>query len=53
DELPHSTRDIEVGGFGTLNVHYLHQSTLEDAVPLLFCHGCERTSSVWSLGRER
>lgn len=42
NKLPHFTRDIEVEGFGTLNVHYLHQrSARENAVPLLFVHGCE------------
>lgn len=39
--LPQFTRDIEVKGFGTLNIHYVHQkSQLENAIPLLFCHGC-------------
>ncbi|KAI0326532.1 alpha/beta-hydrolase [Cubamyces sp. BRFM 1775] len=38
--LPQFTRDIEVEGFGTLNIHYVHQrSDVEDAVPLLFIHG--------------
>ncbi|CCM06913.1 uncharacterized protein FIBRA_09225 [Fibroporia radiculosa] len=40
NELPQFTRDIEVDGFGALNVHYIHQkSTVEGAVPLLFVHG--------------
>ncbi|TFK52700.1 alpha/beta-hydrolase [Heliocybe sulcata] len=40
NELPQFTRDIEVNGFGTLNVHYLHQrSTDANAIPLLFVHG--------------
>ena len=40
--LPMFTRDIEVGGFGTLNVHYIHKkSEVPDAIPLLFVHGCE------------
>lgn len=31
---------MPVKGFGSLNIHYLHQeSTSPDAVPLLFCHG--------------
>jgi hypothetical protein len=35
------TRDIEVEGFGILNIHYIHQrSELESAIPLLFVHGC-------------
>ena len=42
NELPMFTRDIEVEGFGALNVHYMHQrSEVEGAIPLLFCHGCE------------
>jgi hypothetical protein len=40
-ELPMFTRDIEVDGFGTLNIHYVHKkSEVVDAIPLLFCHGC-------------
>ncbi|KAL4262636.1 peptidase S33 family protein [Pleurotus pulmonarius] len=39
-ELPQFTRDIEVDGHGTLNVHYVHQkSSNEKAIPLLFVHG--------------
>jgi hypothetical protein len=41
DELPQFTRDINVEGFGTLNVHYVHRkSTVDSAIPLLFVHGC-------------
>lgn len=41
-ELAQFTRDIEVDGFGTLNIHYVHQkSKTVDAIPLLFVHGCE------------
>lgn len=40
-ELPQFTRDIEVEGHGTLNIHYIHgKSEVSDAVPLLFVHGC-------------
>ncbi|KAF9017015.1 alpha/beta-hydrolase [Hymenopellis radicata] len=39
-ELPQFTRDIEVAGFETLNIHYVHQtSKAVDAIPLLFVHG--------------
>jgi hypothetical protein len=39
--LPMFTRDIEVDGFGALNIHYVHKkSDVVDAIPLLFCHGC-------------
>ncbi len=40
--LPMFTRDIDVDGFGTLNIHYVHQkSELKDAIPLLWVHGCK------------
>jgi pimeloyl-ACP methyl ester carboxylesterase len=39
-ELPQFTRDIEVEGHGTLNIHYVHKkSEVVDAIPLLFVHG--------------
>ena len=42
EDLPQYTRDIEIDGFGTLNIHYVHKkSTVVDAIPLLFVHGCE------------
>ncbi|KZT12142.1 alpha/beta-hydrolase [Laetiporus sulphureus 93-53] len=38
--LPQYTRDVDVDGFGTLNIHYVHQkSSVDDAIPLLFVHG--------------
>lgn len=40
--IPQFTRDIDVDGFGTLNIHYIHQrSSVATAVPLLFVHGCK------------
>ncbi|KAK7685017.1 hypothetical protein QCA50_011852 [Cerrena zonata] len=40
EELPQYTRDIDVDGFGTLNIHYVHKrSTVSCAIPLLFVHG--------------
>ncbi|EIN09296.1 alpha/beta-hydrolase [Punctularia strigosozonata HHB-11173 SS5] len=40
NELPMFTRDIDVDGFGTLNIHYIHQkSEVKGAIPLLFVHG--------------
>jgi hypothetical protein len=40
-EMPQFTRDIDVEGFGTLNIHYVYKkSTVEGAIPLLFVHGC-------------
>jgi pimeloyl-ACP methyl ester carboxylesterase len=40
NQLPQFTRDIEVDGHGSLNIHYLHhQSEVVGAIPLLFVHG--------------
>ncbi|KAI0754245.1 alpha/beta-hydrolase [Daedaleopsis nitida] len=40
NKLPMYTRDIVVEGFGTLNVHFVHQkSDVPNAIPLLFSHG--------------
>ncbi|CDO72048.1 hypothetical protein BN946_scf184943.g83 [Trametes cinnabarina] len=40
NKLPMFTRDIEVEGHGTLNIHYVHQkSEVQHAIPLLFVHG--------------
>ncbi|EKM79128.1 hypothetical protein AGABI1DRAFT_85025 [Agaricus bisporus var. burnettii JB137-S8] len=40
EELPQFTRDIEVEGFGSLNIHYVHKkSTVDTAIPLIFVHG--------------
>ncbi|PPQ94344.1 hypothetical protein CVT25_000400 [Psilocybe cyanescens] len=40
EELPQFTRDIEVDGFGKLNIHYIHKkSEVVNAIPLLFVHG--------------
>ncbi|KAK7685799.1 hypothetical protein QCA50_011145 [Cerrena zonata] len=40
EELPQFTRDIDVDGFGTLNIHYVHKkSDVIGAIPLLFSHG--------------
>lgn len=39
---PQFTRDVEVDGFGVLNIHYIHQkSEVEGAIPLLYIHGCK------------
>ncbi|CAL1713467.1 unnamed protein product [Somion occarium] len=40
NDIPQFTRDIEVEGFGTLNIHYIHQkSQVKNAIPLFFSHG--------------
>ena len=45
NRLPMFTRDIEIEGFGSLNIHYIHQrSNVANAIPLLFVHGCESLS---------
>lgn len=42
DTLPQFTRDIEIQGHGKLNVHYIHKrSSVPNAIPLLFVHGCK------------
>lgn len=42
NKIPQFTRDINIEGFGPLNIHYVHQkSELDRAIPLLFIHGCE------------
>lgn len=46
NDVPMFTMPIEVEGFGALEVHFAHKKSEvgEDAIPLLFVHGC---SSVW------
>ncbi|KAI0259501.1 Alpha/Beta hydrolase protein [Gloeopeniophorella convolvens] len=40
EQLPMFTRDIEVDGFGTVNVHYVHKrSSVAGAIPLIYVHG--------------
>lgn len=39
-KLPQFTTTIDVEGYDSLNVHFVHQkSKRKDAIPLLFCHG--------------
>jgi len=46
NQYPHFTTDINVDGFGNLNVHFIHQrSSQSNAIPLLFVHGCMCKSS--------
>ena len=41
NRIPQYTQDIKVDGFSVLNIHYVHlKSTVKNAVPLLFLHGC-------------
>jgi Epoxide hydrolase N terminus len=40
NEFPHYITKIEVDGFGTYDVHFIHQpSAVPNAIPLLFVHG--------------
>ncbi|EPS29616.1 hypothetical protein PDE_04566 [Penicillium oxalicum 114-2] len=40
NQLPQYHTDIEVDGFGVLDIHFVHQiSPTEGAIPLLFSHG--------------
>ncbi len=42
NQVPQFTADIDVAGFGTLNIHFVHQtSKVSGAIPLLFVHGCK------------
>jgi hypothetical protein len=42
NQLPMFTRPILVDGYGTLNIHYVHQrSSRQNAIPLAFIHGCK------------
>jgi hypothetical protein len=42
NKLPMFTCPIEVTGFGSLDIHFVHQkSKVEGAIPLLFVHGCQ------------
>ena len=41
NELPNYEVQIEIDGFGPLDVHFVHQrSEVKNAIPLLFVHGC-------------
>ena len=40
NQLPQYTIPLAIDGYGTLNIHFVHQpSQVEGAVPLLFSHG--------------
>lgn len=42
NKLPNFNTSINVDGFGSLNIHFVHQkSDVEKAIPLLFVHGCK------------
>ncbi|KAL1307000.1 hypothetical protein AAFC00_005630 [Neodothiora populina] len=37
--LPNYKTTVAVEGFGEIDMHFIHQRSSDDAVPLLFCHG--------------
>ncbi|KAL8682113.1 MAG: hypothetical protein Q9186_001818 [Xanthomendoza sp. 1 TL-2023] len=40
NQLPNYKTSIDIDGYGTLDIHFVHQkSPVEGAIPLLFCHG--------------
>ncbi|KAL8635480.1 MAG: hypothetical protein Q9228_007027, partial [Teloschistes exilis] len=40
NELPNYKTQIEIDGFGSIDIHFVHQkSAIEGAIPLLFSHG--------------
>jgi len=41
NELPNFMTTIQVDGFGTYDIHFIHQKsrTVKNAIPLLFAHG--------------
>lgn len=45
EELPQFTTDVDVEGFGAVELHFVHRkSKVEGAIPLLFIHGCKLNS---------
>lgn len=39
NDLPNYTTKVAVDGFGDTEIHFLHQPSTSDAIPLLFVHG--------------
>lgn len=41
NQLPQFMTSIKPDGFDPIDIHYIYQpSTVKNAIPLLFCHGC-------------
>lgn len=54
NQLPQFTTDVEVSGFGNVNVHFIHQrSDVIGAIPLLFVHGCKNHASFAMLSKRK
>ena len=42
NKLPNFQTDVQIDGFESLKIHFIHQkSNAPSAIPFLFCHGCE------------
>lgn len=47
NRMPQFQAPIQADGFEPLKIHFVHQkSDVPNAIPLLFCHGCELRSSI-------
>lgn len=48
NQLPHYEATVSVDGFDPFQMHFIHQrSEAQDAIPLLFIHGCAYTCSIY------
>lgn len=47
NQLPHYEATVSVDGFDPFRMHFIHQrSEAQDAIPLLFVHGCAYACSI-------
>ena len=50
NRVPQFHTDIEVDGFGTLDIHFVHHNLPnQNAIPLLFVHGCRYYNLIFRL----
>lgn len=50
NKLPNFQTEIQIDGFDALKIHFIHQKTdTPNAIPLLFCHGCEYPTQVFKI----
>ena len=50
NDLPNFQTEIQVDGFDLLNIHFVHQkSSVSNAIPLLFVHGCTSSHLLSSM----
>jgi len=53
NDLPNFKTAVQVDGFGPIGIHFLHQqSSVVNAIPLLFVHGCTYPSVCWYCQRQ-